>query len=262
MIPYGDSLRSRSFPAVNYALILINIGVFFYELMLQTQTVRAGRTSVTELDQWILAWGVVPCRLTDMCPAFAERQLEALSGTGTEWVNLVTSTFIHGGWLHLLGNMLFLWIFGDNIEDAMGHFRYLLFYLVCGVLAGLAQVFSDPTGIVPGVGASGAIAGVLGAYLMTYPRASVQVIIPVIIIPFFVRVPAFLMMLFWFLTQVVSVGSVADARGGSGGVAYWAHIGGFVAGLVLVWLFRGRRRSADLNKWYERYKWQMRGRDR
>jgi membrane associated rhomboid family serine protease len=256
MLPVGDSLRSRAIPWVNYTLIAINFLVFFYELTLQGQRIRFGGTVTTELDRWVLEWGVVPCRLTDRCPLTpAGLLIDLTSGGPGEWVHLITSQFIHGGWLHILGNMLFLWIFGDNVEDAMGHLRYLIFYLLGGVIAGLAQVASDPSGTVPAVGASGAIAAVLGAYLVIYPRASVTVIIPIVIIPWLTEVPAVLMMLVWFLTQVISVGAVADAMGGTGGVAYWAHIGGFLAGVVLVWFFRGGRRSYDIQQRYERYRW-------
>ena len=248
MIPVGDSLRSRRFAFVNYALIAVNAAVFVYELSLQSQRVLVrgpvgGARVTSELDVWINQWGMVPCRLTDSCGRGAE---VFASGGGNEWVNLFTSQFIHGSWAHILGNMVFLWIFGDNVEDAMGHVRYLVFYLLGGAIAGLAQVASDPSGAVPTVGASGAIAAVLGAYLVTYPRASVSVLIPIIVIPWFTEVPAALMMAVWFLTQLVSVGSMTEAAGGSGGVAYWAHIGGFLAGMALVWFFRGRQRSYDV----------------
>lgn len=254
MIPVGDSLRSRTFPIVNYALIAVNFVVFFYELSLQGQSLGVGRNAPTELDRWIAGWGVVPCRLTDACPVLARATLDRLASGPGEWSHLITSQFIHGGWSHILGNMLFLWIFGDNVEDATGHVKYLIFYLVGGVIAGLAQVVANPTATVPAVGASGAIAAVLGAYLVTYPRASVSVVIPIIIIPWFTRVPAVLMMGLWFLTQVISVGAVSDAMGGGGGVAYWAHIGGFVAGMLLVWFFRGRGRSYDATDMYRRFR--------
>ena len=248
MIPVGDSLRSHRFAFVNYVLIAANIAVFFYELSLQAQRVLVrgpfgGARVTSDLDVWINQWGVVPCRLTDSCPRGAE---VFASGGGNEWINLFTSQFIHGGWAHILGNMVFLWIFGDNVEDAMGHVRYLVFYLLGGAIAALAQVAAGPSGAIPTVGASGAIAAVLGAYLVTYPRASVSVLIPIIFIPWFTEVPAVLMMLVWFLTQLVSVGSMTEAMGGSGGVAYWAHIGGFLAGIALVWFFRGRHRSYDV----------------
>lgn len=245
MIPVGDSLRSRTTPYVNWALIILNIAVFIYELTLHGQPVPRQLAVLgfrNELDVWTTQWGVVPCRITDACPTHPP-VLD--SGAGWEWVTLITSQFIHGGWLHLLGNMLFLWVFGDNIEDACGHLRYLVFYLLCGTIAGLAQVASDPTGVVPAVGASGAIAGVLGAYLVTYPRASVSVVIPIIFIPWLTQVPAVVMMLLWFVVQIIGLGSVTDAMGGEGGVAYWAHIGGFVAGMLLIWFFRGRGRSYE-----------------
>jgi membrane associated rhomboid family serine protease len=256
MIPVGDSLRSRTFPFVNYIIIAVNITVFLYELMLQSQRIGPNRNAPTELDEWVAKWGTVPCRVTDSCSGLNGRFVDQLSNVPFDWVQLLASQFIHGGLLHIAGNMLFLWIFGDNIEDAMGHVRYLVFYLLCGVIAGLAQVASDPNAVVPSVGASGAIAGVLGAYLVTYPRASVQVVIPIIFIPFFTRLPAVLMMGFWFLSQLIGVGSVADVRGGEGGVAYWAHIGGFLAGMALVFFFRGRERSYDVNERYERYRWE------
>lgn len=263
MIPIGDSLRSRTTPWVNWLIIALNFLVFFYELSLINKPSQPpliiNRERASELDQWTYEWGAVPCRLTDQCPNNASgRTVEAMQGPPHEAINLVTSMFIHGGWAHILGNMLFLFIFGDNIEDAMGHLGYLLFYLAGGILAGLAQIMSDTAGIVPAVGASGAIAAVLGAYLVTYPRASVQVVIPIVIIPFFTRVPAVLMMVMWFVTQLIGVGSVSSATGGEGGVAYWAHIGGFVAGLALVFVFRGRRRSHDLNRRYEQYRWDWR----
>lgn len=255
MIPYGDSLHSRSIPLVNYTLIVINLLVFIYELMLQGQGVSLGLRQLgftSELDVWINQWGTVPCRLAGSCPA---RSVVLESGAGNEWVNLITAQFIHAGPVHIAGNMLFLWLFGDNIEDTMGHIRYLLFYLLGGIIAGLAHVYADPNSPVPAVGASGAIAAVMGAYLVTYPRASVQVVIPIGFFPFFTRLPAFLMMGLWFLTQLVGVGAMADVKGGGGGVAYWAHIGGFVAGMVLVWFFRGRRRSIDREERYIQYRW-------
>jgi|SRR5581483_9725640 len=260
MIPIGDSLRSRTTPWMNWALIIVNFLVFFYELTLMGNPAGPPfRRDVSELDRWTIEWGTVPCRLTDQCPGNElGRVIEREQGPPTEVINLVTSQFIHGGWAHILGNMLFLFIFGDNIEDAMGHLGYLVFYLAGGILAGLAQVWADPSATVPSVGASGAIAAVLGAYLVTYPRASVQVVIPIIIIPFFTQVPAVVMMALWFLTQLVGVGSVANTTGGAGGVAYWAHIGGFVSGMILVFFFRGRRRSADVNDRYRRYRWQWR----
>lgn len=256
MIPVSDSLRSRTFPWVNYALIAVNFLVFFYELSLQShQVIVTGpgiRQQMSELQVWIEQWGVVPCRLTDSCPVGAP---VFAPGGGNEWIHLITSQFIHGGWAHILGNMLFLWIFGDNIEDAMGHVRYLIFYLIGGIIAGLSQVAVGPGEVVPSVGASGAIAAVLGAYLVTYPRASVTVVIPIIIIPWLTRVPAILMMVLWFFTQVVSVGAIASTTSNGDNVAYFAHIGGFIAGMILVFFFRGQQRSYEVHQRYQRYRW-------
>jgi membrane associated rhomboid family serine protease len=159
--------------------------------------------------------------------------------------------FLHGGFLHILGNMLYLWIFGDNVEDRMGHLRYLVFYLLCGWAASYAHVWSDPASRLPSIGASGAIAGVLGAYLVLYPRAKVVTLIPLGFFTEIVRIPAFLVLAFWFLQQFVAGALSLSARTAqSGGVAWWAHIGGFATGLLLVGLFqRRRRRLTDV--WWE-----------
>src|SRR5207302_1541066 len=149
-------------------------------------------------------------------------------------IGIFVSMFLHGGWLHLLGNMLYLWIFGDNVEDRLGHFRYLLFYLLAGAAAGLTQVALNPTSQLPTVGASGAIAGVLGAYLVTYPRARVLTFVPLFFLPWFVEIPAFAYLIFWFLLQLLEgLGSLGAPVAETGGVAVWAHVGGFIAGVVL-----------------------------
>ena len=254
MIPLRDSLRSRAFPFVNYTIIAINILVFIYELQLTGRAERIGNQTLSAADRWVFDWGTVACRLTESCPLAFDR---TFGESPNPWLTLITATFIHAGWLHLIGNLLFLWIFGDNVEDAMGHVPYLIFYLLVGILAGLAQVASSPSSTVPGVGASGAIAGVMAAYLVLYPGASVHVLIPIIIIPWFTHLPAFVLMLFWFATQVWSGLAEMGARatGGEGGVAWFAHIGGFVAGLVLVWFFSSRRRSYDVRHQYDRFGW-------
>ncbi len=240
MIPFGDSLRSRTFPWINYALIAVNFAVFFWEL------------SASNLNAVAYQWGAVPCLIAGAIqrgPAVCDinGQLAQFPTGPQALIELLTSMFIHGGWLHILGNMLFLWVFGDNVEDAMGHVRYLIFYLVCGVGAGLGQVYAGPHSATPAIGASGAIAGVLAAYLVLYPRASVRTIIPIIIIPWIVNVPAWVLMLVWFGLQVLSSSlfSATSAVGGGGGVAYMAHVAGFLIGLVLVFVFRGRQRSID-----------------
>lgn len=244
MIPIGDSLRSRSFPGVNYAIIALNFAVFFYELSISGPRRVVDGYLMTGLDRWMLQWGAVGCRITESCT------LPDSFNAPNPWLTLLTAAFIHAGWLHLLGNMLFLWIFGDNVEDTMGHAGYALFYLIVALVAGLAQVASAPDSTVPGVGASGAIAGVMAAYLVLYPGASVRVLIPIIIIPWITRLPAFFVMLFWFGSQIWSgLGELgARATGGSGGVAWFAHIGGFIAGLILAPFFRTARRSLDTRR--------------
>ena len=241
MIPIGDRLRTRTVPWVNYALIISNFVAFFYELTLSTrpqaEIVRGFvRVSPPPRDSWINEWGLVPQQLTRYLQAPSTHDWQVLE-------RLITSQFIHAGWLHILGNMLFLWVFGDNVEDALGHLRYLVFYLLCGVIAALAQVFVDRHSPGAIVGASGAIAGVLGSYLVLYPGATVSVIIPIVIVPFFARVQAFWVMVVWFVSQLISLAPTANATGGSGGVAYAAHVGGFLAGLVLGRLIATRRRS-------------------
>jgi membrane associated rhomboid family serine protease len=157
----------------------------------------------------------------------------------TSWHSIVTSMFLHGGWLHLIGNMWFLWIFGNNVEDAMGHFRFILFYLLCGVAAALAQIAANPDSEIPMVGASGAIGGVMGAYVLLYPRVHVHLLV---VLGFHVTtfaVPAFLMLGYWFLLQLLSGWGTQAVQGG--GVAFWAHAGGFLAGAILVFVFRNRK---------------------
>jgi membrane associated rhomboid family serine protease len=245
MIPIGDSLRERQVPWVNYALILANFAVFLYELTLP------------DLNAWITQWGAVPCLIAGAASGgdatcAVQGQTVQISTGSSAFIGLLASMFIHAGWLHILGNMIFLWVFGDNVEDAMGHLRYLVFYLLCGIGAGIGQVLANPNSAVPSVGASGAIAGVLGAYLVLYPRASVRTLIPIIIIPWIVRIPAFALMILWFAFQVIGSSMLAASTGigASGGVAYMAHIIGFLLGVALVFVFRGGQRSIDLNQPY------------
>jgi membrane associated rhomboid family serine protease len=162
--------------------------------------------------------------------------------------------FLHGGWLHIIGNMWILLIFGDNVEDRMGSIRYLIFYLVCGVVSGLTQAFVAPASQVPAIGASGAIAGVLAAYLVFFPRARVVTFIPLFILPWFVNIPALIFIVLWFLLQFFN-GVLALGGAVSGGVAYWAHVGGFISGLLLVWLFAGRPRNQPHTYPDEYYPW-------
>ncbi len=215
MIPISDSPRSQTRPYVTYLLILANFGVFFYELGL----------SQLDLARFFFDWGVVPSILSDYLENPDVSRWD-------EAARPVTAQFIHAGWLHLLGNMLFLYVFGDNVEDALGHRRYLVFYLGAGYVGALAQVYTNTSDAVPMVGASGAIAGVLGAYLLLYPRARVVVVVPFLFFAPLV-VPALTLIVIWFVTQLFSgLASVGYATGGEGGTAWWAHVGGFASGAL------------------------------
>ena len=218
MIPFADSVRTRRTPYVNVSLILISIAVFVYELALST----------ADLNQFFLDYGVVPAEI--------DAWLGDRSGL-EQPLTIVTAAFVHGGWLHLGFNMLFLWVFGDNVEDALGHLPYLAFYLLAATGAAALQVATDPGSVIPMIGASGAIAGVLGAYLVLYPRATVAVLLPFF---FFIPlpVPAFVLLIFWFVLQVfIGIASIGMSEA-SQGVAVWAHVGGFMTGVILILLLR------------------------
>lgn len=246
MIPIHDNVRSRTFPFVNVTLIAINVAVFFYELWLAQDQIAPG---LTELDRFIFDWGNIPACAFDALgwdQSLSARATQLCAQQPQPVLSVFTAMFIHGGWLHLIGNMLFLFIFGDNVEDSMGHVLYAIFYLLVGVIAAAAHGLIGQDDLVPAIGASGAIAGVMGAYIVLFPRATVAVIIPIFFfIPF--PLPAFLLIGVWFLFQVFTgvAGLGVEAVGASGGVAYFAHVGGFVAGAILVNLFavhRGRSR--------------------
>lgn len=223
MIPISDELSTKRFPLVTIGLIGINGLVFAYELLLGPG-----------VDALIMDWGVIPAHLTN------------LADHPSASVTLLTSMFLHGGWAHLLGNMLYLWIFGDNVEDRLGRLGYLLFYVVAGVAAGVAQVLAGPTSETPGIGASGAVAGVLGVYLVLYPKAPVRALVPGLLLARLKRVPAALVLGMWFVLQLfngaLALGSTAML---TGGVAWFAHIGGFVVGLAVGLVLRAfqRRRT-------------------
>ncbi len=197
-------------------LIAANIAVFVYELRMM----QSG-----QIEAFVADFGLVPASLTTTVSARAVG-------------SLFSSMFLHGGVLHLLGNMLYLWIFGNNIEDAVGHLRFVLFYLVCGLAAAAAQIVVHPDSTIPMIGASGAVSGVLGAYLLLFPRARVLVLVPIWIFIRFVRVPAVILLVIWFAIQILS--GWASPGTETGGIAFWAHIGGFVAGAVLILFFRKR----------------------
>lgn len=228
MIPIRDDVRASSFSVVNYLLIAANILIFLFELSL-------GRRA----DAFITQWAMTPSAITTHPLAWGP-------GLPPAFATLFTSMFLHAGWGHLLGNMLFLWVFGDNVEDAMGRVRYLVFYLLSGLAAAAAQILVTPDSPFPSLGASGAISGVLGAYLVLYPGARVLTWVPVLIF-LVIRLPAIVFLGLWFLFQFArGVTAIGDT---GGGVAWWAHIGGFVAGLVLVNAFRRRDQRRALDYW-------------
>lgn len=226
MIPISDRNPTRNFPITNLLLIASNFVVFFYELTLRS----------SQLDRFIATWGVVPNNIFYALDHPAKAPFAI-------WATLITSQFIHAGWLHILGNMIFLWVFGDNVEDILGSFSYLIFYLVSGVAAGLAQVIVTGPSDIPSLGASGAIAGVLGAYLLLYPWARVSILFPILIIFWTIDLPALLVIGWWFIQQLFyGIGALSVTA--ASGVAFWAHIGGFVTGAFLILPFLGRRRRS------------------
>ncbi|MDR5684171.1 MAG: rhomboid family intramembrane serine protease [Armatimonadota bacterium] len=216
MIPLRDSEPSRHTPAVMLSILAANVAVFLYTVSLPNEA-AIGRLFQT--------FGLVPARI---------------AGPEPPYYAFVTSMFLHGGWLHLIGNMLYLWIFGNNVEDAMGPLRFATFYMLCGIAAALAQILIDPTSSVPMVGASGAIAGVLGGYLILYPRARILALVPLGFFTQVAEVPALLFLPMWFLLQLLYGVASLGVQTQGGGVAFWAHVGGFVAGLILVRLFAHR----------------------
>lgn len=219
MIPLRDDNPTTLTPVVTVALIALCSTVFFWQQSLSPEAAQRA----------VYAYGVIPALLLggeSLPPEIARIPAE---------MTILTSMFLHGGWLHLIGNMLYLWIFGNNIEDTFGHVRFVLFYLLCGTAAALAQSALDPQSPVPMIGASGAIAGVLGAYALLFPRAHVLVLLPIGFVSPVMRLPALLVLGFWFILQFIEGGLVAPS--GEGGVAYWAHIGGFIAGVSLTFLF-------------------------
>ncbi|MDY7039478.1 MAG: rhomboid family intramembrane serine protease [Chloroflexota bacterium] len=221
MFPLRDTIRSRDLPIVNLLIIGINVMVFLFEASLEPQ----------QLEAFIELCGAVPQRFL------------AYFGLG-QIATLFTSMFLHGGWAHLISNVWALYVFGDNVEDRMGHLRYLVFYLLSGVIAALTHIFVTPTGIVPTVGASGAISAVLGAYLVLFPTSRVITLVPIFFVPWFVEIPALFYLGFWFVSQLFNglfALTVSGSVGTYGGVAWWAHVGGFAAGLILVGIFARRR---------------------
>lgn len=215
MFPLRDTVQARSLPLMNWTLIAVNVLVFVLLL------------SGPRAELWIVRYGLTPAQLFS---------------TPTEWLTIVTSMFLHGGLFHLISNMWALYIFGDNIEDRMGPVRFLIFYLLCGGVAALVHVWMNPGSTIPTVGASGAISGVMGAYLVLFPYSRVITLVPFFFFPYFFEVPALFFIGLWFAGQLINaLATSALAPPDVGGVAWWAHVGGFIAGIVLVRLFVVRR---------------------
>src|SRR5256885_5320549 len=210
MIPLRDVIPSRTFPFITITIIVLNALAWMLELTFEPR----------ELQQFLFSYGVVPASF--------------------HAPTLVTSMFLHGSWSHILGNMWYLWIFGDNVEDNFGHGRFIVFYLLCGIAAALGQVAMNSTSVLPTIGASGAIAGVMGAYFIMYPQSRVLTLVPIFYFDI-IEVPAIVLLGFWFLMQLFSAGAVATATSGTGGgVAFAAHVAGFVVGMAGVFVFRKR----------------------
>jgi membrane associated rhomboid family serine protease len=216
MIPLRDVIPSRTTPYVTVTIIVLNSLAWLFELSLPHE----------ELNQFLTVYGVVPAHFA--------------------WPTLITSMFLHAGWVHVIGNMWYLWIFGDNVEDSLGHGRFIVFYLLCGIVAAFGQILIQPDSTLPTIGASGAIAGVLGAYFVLYPQSRVLTLLPLIIIWEIVELPAVVLLGFWFLYQLFSAGTIAmTASTGGGGVAFMAHVAGFLFGVVAVFVFKRRQRSEE-----------------
>jgi len=221
MIPLRDNQASRRLTLINVMLIAANVAVFFYEASLGPG-----------IGTFIYRYAMIPARLTSALEGGREvARLPYAPGAPSALETIVTSMFLHGGILHLAGNMLYLFIFGAAVEEAMGHLRFLIFYLMCGIAAALAMAAFTPHATVPVIGASGAIAGVLGAYFVLYPRARITTILPIFVLMYFVEIPAIVYLLIWFVAQLYS--GLSQNPEVAGGVAWWAHVGGFMVGMVL-----------------------------
>ncbi len=215
MIPIRDTIQAKNYPIVNNILIGINVLVFLIQL-----------SKGQGLNRFIFTYGLVPAR-------YSVPEISSYFSLGQQLFSFLSFMFLHGGFLHLLGNMWSLYIFGDNVEDRLGHARYIVFYLLCGWASGLSHLLINWHSQVPTIGASGAIAGVMGAYFISFPKARILTLIPIFIIPYFVEIPAFFFLGIWFLLQFLS----AAGTHGQGGIAWWAHVGGFLSGVILLKLF-------------------------
>jgi membrane associated rhomboid family serine protease len=225
MLPIRDNIPSRRQPVVTILLIAANVSVFSYELTL----------SPGALHRFFNDFGLVPARLLAQDPALRNAHLVATMRS------VLTSMFLHGGWLHVIGNMWTLWIFGDNVEDRMGRIPFLAFFVLCGVAAGLTHLLTNLSSAIPTVGASGAVAGIMGAYFVLYPHARIVTLVPILFLPLFIELPAFIFLGLWFVTQLFTGTLSLAAPANVGGVAWWAHGGGFLAGVLLHRPFVDRR---------------------
>ncbi len=229
MIPIRDDAPRYSVPYVTYFLVALNVVIFLFEVYL-------GQVDPRARWQFLNQFGVIPARLTGAVPVYSGE------GPSLSLLSIVTSMFLHGGWLHLIANMWVLWIFGDNIEDYLGHFKFLIFYFVSGIAASLLHIVFNPGSTVPTVGASGAIAGVMGAYFLLFPSARVLTLVPIIFFFTFIWLPAWIVLGYWFIAQFLSgaATSISTAQQ-SGGIAFWAHVGGFAAGMLMIKLLPKQR---------------------
>ena len=231
MFPIRDTIRARSFPLANTIIIAVNVLVFLFQASL----------SERGFILFIQGFGLTPARFSPFFPF--------------QWVTVLTSMFMHGGWFHLISNMWTLYIFGDNVEDRMGSLRYAGFYLLSGAAAALTHIFFSTGSNVPTLGASGAVAGVLGAYFLLFPSSQVVTFIPILFIPWFVNIPAFFYLGIWFFSQVAN-GLMVTGESMSG-IAWWAHIGGFIVGILLVRIFAVRRPTAMEIYYHQGQRWQQ-----
>lgn len=216
MIPIRDTIPTKNFPVVNLTLIAMNVAIFLLQI-----------SQGPELGRFIYFYGLVPAR-------YSVPQITSYFSPGQQLFSLVSFMFLHGGFWHLLGNMWSLYIFGDNVEDRLGHLRYIIFYLLCGMASGISHLLLNLNSNVPTIGASGAIAGIMGAYFILHPFSKILTLIPIIFIPWFIEIPAYFFLGFWFILQFISA---AAAHGDVGGIAWWAHIGGFIFGIIALKIF-------------------------
>jgi membrane associated rhomboid family serine protease len=220
MIPIRDKNPSGTFPYVTIGIIVVNVSIFLYEISLGP-----------ELSMFLEQYGVVPLKVKH----FSKASDLTIMNT---FFPFISSTFLHGGFVHLIGNMWFLWIFGDNIEDKLGHFKYLTFYVVCGIIASSVHVLLNSQSNMPCIGASGSIAGVLGAYMVTFPYARIITVIPIFIFLQIIELPAIVVLGFWFVIQFFNGAASITSSTSGGGVAWWAHIGGFASGIIIFYIIR------------------------